>query len=57
MTDLSEHIEHLLRRHDCVALPGMGAFLAEYSPAKVDAAASVMLPVEGGQFQQPSSPR
>lgn len=28
MTELSSHIAYLLRRHDCVVMPGIGAFVA-----------------------------
>ena len=34
MISIIEHIEYLLMRHDCVALPGWGTFLAHYSPAR-----------------------
>ena len=34
MISVIEHIEYLLTRHDCVALPGWGTFLAHYSPAR-----------------------
>lgn len=32
-----EHIEYLMLRHDCVTLPGIGAILARYIPARFDA--------------------
>lgn len=44
MIDLSTHIEHLLRTHDSVALPGLGAFFAEYIPARIDVSASEIMP-------------
>lgn len=34
MTDLTLHIEYLLRHHDCVILPGVGAFLRSRRPAR-----------------------
>lgn len=33
---IAEHVEYLLRRHDCVVLPGMGAFLCNYEAARFD---------------------
>lgn len=44
MTDLSLHIEQILRSHDSVAVPGLGAFFAEYLPARVDVTTSEILP-------------
>lgn len=44
MTDLSLHIEQILRSHDSVAVPGLGAFFAEYLPARVDVSTSEILP-------------
>ncbi|MCM1397638.1 MAG: hypothetical protein NC187_09165 [Candidatus Amulumruptor caecigallinarius] len=46
MTDLSLHIEQLLRHYDSVALPGFGAFLAEYNPARVVASTGEIMPPE-----------
>ena len=34
---LAAHIHYLLYRHDCVSLPGFGAFLVEYNEASFDA--------------------
>ena len=34
MFSLIEHIEYLVARHDCVVIPGWGAFIANYSPAR-----------------------
>ena len=36
MFSITEHIEFLMTRHDCVAIPGWGAFIANYSPADYD---------------------
>lgn len=36
MNELSQHIEYLLIEHDCVALPGLGGFVAHYSEATWD---------------------
>lgn len=33
MISIVEHIEYLMMRHDCVVVPGWGAFIANYSPA------------------------
>lgn len=35
MNQLSHHISYLLRLHDCVVVPGMGAFIATWRRAKV----------------------
>ena len=34
MISILEHIEYLVKRHDCVVIPGWGAFIANYSPAR-----------------------
>ena len=31
---ITDHIEYLLRTQDCVIVPGWGAFIAQYSPAR-----------------------
>lgn len=36
MTVLFLHIQYLLRRHDCVIVPGLGAFIATEVPARID---------------------
>lgn len=46
MINLSEHIEHLIVRNDCVIVPGLGAFIAEEIPAYIDK--------ECGRFMPPS---
>lgn len=42
--DLSSHIEYLLLRHDCVVVPGLGAFLVHEEPAHFDADSSMFYP-------------
>lgn len=44
MNDLALHIEYLLLSHDCVIVPGLGAFLAHRNVACVDSDADVMMP-------------
>ena len=34
MFSIIEHIEYLMTCHDCVVVPGWGAFIANYSPAR-----------------------
>lgn len=46
MIDLSSHIEYLLLRHDCVVVPGFGAFLVHETSARYD--------IESGMFFPPS---
>lgn len=46
MIDLAPHIEYLLMGHDCVVVPGLGAFLVHETPAYYDA--------EAGRFMPPS---
>ncbi|MBR5169067.1 MAG: hypothetical protein IKW85_00700 [Muribaculaceae bacterium] len=36
MFSIIEHIEYLVSRHDCVTIPGWGAFIAQYSGACYD---------------------
>lgn len=36
MNLIVDHIEYLLRKHDCVIIPGWGAFIAQYESAKFD---------------------
>ena len=36
MFSIIEHIEYLMTRHDCVVIPGWGAFIANYSSAGYD---------------------
>lgn len=48
MTDLSLHIEYLLQHHDCVIIPGLGAFVAVYTPALFDAERDIIAPPQRG---------
>lgn len=48
MTDLSLHIEYLLQHHDCVIIPGLGAFVAIYTPALFDAERDIIAPPHRG---------
>ena len=36
MNTICQHIEFLVRNHDCVIVPGWGAFIANYQPAHFD---------------------
>lgn len=44
MINIIEHLEHLVRRNDCVIVPGFGAFLAQYRSAMISADGSAFLP-------------
>lgn len=44
MNNLSRHIEYLLLRHDCVIVPGLGAFIATKSPARIDLERGIVVP-------------
>ena len=44
MNSLSGHIEYLIRRNDCVIVPGWGAFVANYQPAHISADNCSILP-------------
>lgn len=46
MENLVLHIEYLLLRHDCVIIPGFGAFINAFKPARYDSAAGVWFPSE-----------
>ncbi len=37
MNEITRHIEYLLRSHECVVVPGFGAFIAQHRPAHYDA--------------------
>lgn len=39
-----QHIEYLLLRHDCVIVPGLGAFIASMTPASIDMEKGIILP-------------
>lgn len=43
MNTIAAHLEYLLRKHDCVVLPGMGALLCNYVPAHFDDAVGGVL--------------
>ena len=34
--DISVHIRELLFKHDCVIIPGFGAFIGNYFPSHID---------------------
>ena len=42
--NLDKYIRELLLQHDCVILPGMGGFVANYKPATFDASQKTALP-------------
>ena len=42
MFSIIEHIDYLMTRHDCVAIPGWGAFIANYDSSRFDEAQEVM---------------
>ena len=42
MFSIIEHIEYLITCHDCVVVPGWGAFIANYDVSTYDASKSVM---------------
>lgn len=42
MFSIIEHIEYLMSRHDCVVVPGWGAFIANYMPARYDSERAVL---------------
>ena len=44
LMELAAHINYLLYRHDCVSLPGFGAFLVEHKEAYFDAAQGLYFP-------------
>lgn len=44
MSTLFRHIEYLLLRHDCVMVPGLGAFVATVTPASIDLERGVVTP-------------
>lgn len=44
MININLHIEYLLRRNDCVIIPGIGAFIAFVSPARYDYDSDTFLP-------------
>ncbi len=42
--NLDKYIQELLLQHDCVILPGLGGFVANYKPATFDASQKIVLP-------------
>ena len=44
MENLHLHLEYLLRRHECVTVPGLGAFIATEKPARFDFENGKILP-------------
>lgn len=42
MFSIIEHIEYLMAHHDCVVVPGWGAFIANYCPSRYDEGREVM---------------
>jgi nucleoid DNA-binding protein len=42
--DITPFIRELLFGHDCVIMPGFGGFIGNYTPARIDKAASVFYP-------------
>lgn len=44
MNNISEHIYYLTRRHDCIVVPGWGAFVSQYHPARLGDEGGEILP-------------
>lgn len=44
MIDFGKHIKDLLLEHDCVILPGLGGFVANYRPAEFDRVRATAVP-------------
>lgn len=44
MKNLVRHIEYLLTSHDCVVVPGWGAWIVQYNPAAVKGTSSIVPP-------------
>lgn len=44
MIDLGEHIRYLLRKHDCVIVPNLGAFIAKYRGSHIDGSRRILMP-------------
>lgn len=44
MNNLFKHIGFLLLRHDCVIVPGLGAFIASMTPARIDMENGLVMP-------------
>lgn len=41
---ITDHLQYLIMHHDCVVLPGIGAFLARYESARIEPDGTIMLP-------------
>lgn len=41
---ITDHIQYLICRHDCVVVPGLGAFVAQYFPARISPDGAMILP-------------
>lgn len=39
-----DHIQYLICRHDCVVVPGLGAFVSQYVPAQISSDGLMLLP-------------
>lgn len=44
MISITEHIQYLILRHDCVIVPGFGALVAQYEPARMSADGLALVP-------------
>ena len=44
MIALEQHITELLYRHNCVIIPGFGAFVGNYKPARIDERRGIVYP-------------
>lgn len=44
MQRIVSHIEYLLDRHECVIVPGFGAFISSYKPASIDTVNHTIMP-------------
>ncbi|MCM1356554.1 MAG: hypothetical protein NC212_09150 [Staphylococcus sp.] len=44
MIDIAQHIEYLLLHHDCVVVPGLGAFMLNHECASFDASSLCFMP-------------
>lgn len=44
MIDIIRHIEYLIRRHDCVIVPGIGAFIVSYKSSYINEEWGIMTP-------------
>ncbi len=46
MNQLHQHIRYLIGRHDCVIVPGFGAFIVERIPSRIDSETLAVYPSE-----------